>query len=67
MKRLQKNMQEALNLYIQEPEDSIDLAPLRKKRVKKTPSIYEVSVSTEIAFPFMVRYHRIQRKKSFKI
>lgn len=60
MKRLQKNMQEALNLYIQEPEDSNDLAPLPKKRVKKTPSIHEVSVSTEIAFPFMVRYHRIK-------
>lgn len=60
IRKLQENMEEALNLYIQEPDDSHDLAPLPRKRLKKTPSIYEVPVDPEIAFAFMVRYHRIK-------
>ena len=60
IKNLQENMQIALNLYIQEPEDSQDLAVLPRKRLKKTRSIHEVPVDPAIAFAFMVRYHRIK-------
>jgi predicted RNase H-like HicB family nuclease len=54
-----KNMQEALNLYLQEPPDSSYLAPLPKKRMTKIPNVVEVLVEPEIAFAFMVRYHRL--------
>ena len=61
MKKLQENMQEALNLYIQEPEDSLDVVPFPRRNLKKTPSIHEVPVNPPIAFAFMVRYHRIKK------
>lgn len=63
LKELSANMQEALNLYIQEPEDSSDLAPLPKQSIRKSKSIVEVPVDPEIAFSFMVRYHRIKKHK----
>jgi predicted RNase H-like HicB family nuclease len=56
-----KNMQEALNLYLEEPEDSTFLAPFPKKNLKLTRSIMEVPVDPEVAFGFMVRYHRIKK------
>lgn len=61
MKKLQESMQEALNLYIQEPEDSLDVGPFPRRNLKKTPSIHEVPVNPTIAFAFMVRYHRIKK------
>lgn len=60
MKKLHDNMEEALNLYIQEPDDSEDLAPLPRKRIKNPRNVYEVPVDPEVAFSFMVRYHRIK-------
>jgi len=60
MKALHENMQEALNLYIQEPEDSVDLAALPDDSIRKSKNIIEVSVDPQIAFAFMVRYYRIQ-------
>lgn len=60
LKELQFNMQEALNLYIEEPSDSDDLAALPDESIKKSKSIVEVSVDTLIAFAFLVRYFRIK-------
>ena len=56
-----KNMQEALNLYLEEPEASTFLAPFPKKNLKLTRSIVLVPVDPEVAFGFMVRYHRIKK------
>ncbi|NGX61806.1 MAG: hypothetical protein K940chlam9_01295 [Chlamydiae bacterium] len=60
---LYANMEEALNLYIQEPGQSTDLASLPKKNIRKTKNVVEVPVDPEIAFSFMVRYHRIKKHK----
>lgn len=60
MVELQHNMQEALNLYIEEPENSKDLAPLPDKRIRLSKNIVEVPLDPQIAFAFMVRYYRIQ-------
>lgn len=62
MKELLKNMQEALNLYVQEPEDSADLASFPKDSIRKSKSIIEVALDPEIAFSFMVRYYRIKHR-----
>lgn len=59
MEELQKNMQEALDLYVQEPEDSKDLAALPDQKIKCTKNIVAVTVSPQIAFAFLVRYYRI--------
>ena len=60
IEELQEMMQEALNLYISEPENSITLANLPDESIKKSKNVVEVSVDSEIAFSFLVRYHRIR-------
>lgn len=57
---LQNNMQEALNLYVEEAEDSKELAPLPDETLRVTRSVVEVAVDPQIAFAFMVRYYRIK-------
>jgi antitoxin HicB len=62
LKELEKNMQEALNLYIREEESSEDLACLPDSSIKLTKNIVEVSVDPQTAFAFLVRYYRIKYK-----
>lgn len=59
IEELQDNMAEALNLYIQEPEDSDDLAAFPDPSIKKSKNVVEVSVDPEVAFAFLVRYCRL--------
>lgn len=60
MEELYEMMKDALNLYISEPEDSTRLAKLPNASIKKTKTIIEVPVDPEVAFSFLVRYHRIK-------
>lgn len=61
IEELRKNMQEALNLYIEEPEDSKKLAALPDDSISLSRSMVEVQVDPSVAFAFMVRYNRIQQ------
>jgi predicted RNase H-like HicB family nuclease/DNA-binding XRE family transcriptional regulator len=61
MADLRKNMEEALNLYIEEPEDSKKLLPFPDNSISPSRSIVEVPVDPSIAFAFLVRYNRIQQ------
>ncbi len=61
IEELRENMQEALNLYIEEPTDSKKLATLPDDSISPSRSIVEVQVDPSIAFSFMVRYNRIQQ------
>ena len=60
MTKLQKNMQNALNLYIAESEDSTDLATLPDHLIKSKKNIVTVAVDPQVAFAFLVRYYRIK-------
>ncbi len=60
MDELHINMQEALNLYVEEPDDSKELAPLPDESIRVGRNIIEVMVDPQIAFAFMVRYYRIK-------
>lgn len=60
MKELQKNMEEALNLYVQEPSDSEELAALPDDSIRKSKNVIAVALDPEIAFPFLVRYYRLK-------
>lgn len=60
MKKLYENMHEALNLYVQEPEDSKDLAALSDPTIRKSKNVVEISLDPEVAFSFMMRYYRIK-------
>lgn len=61
LNELKKNMQEALNLYIEEAEDSQDLATLPDNSIKATRNIVKVSLGSQVAFAFMVRFYRIKQ------
>lgn len=60
MKELQENMQDALNLYIEEPNNSQDLAKLPDETTRKSKNIVSVAVDPLIAFSFLMRYYRIK-------
>ncbi len=60
IEELQKNMRDALNLYIEEPEDSKDLAALPNETIRHSKNIVEVPVDPQIAFAFLMRYFRIK-------
>jgi len=60
MHELFENMQEALNLYVQEPEDSKELAALPNPSIRKSKNVLEVPLDPEIAISFMVRHCRLK-------
>ena len=62
MEELRNNMQEALNLYIEEPSDSTDLAALPDNSIKSTKTIVKVAPDPLIAFAFLMRYFRIKHR-----
>jgi predicted RNase H-like HicB family nuclease len=60
MHALHKNMEEALNLYIEEPEDSKERAVLPHESIHASKSIVEVAVDPQSAFAFMMRYQALR-------
>lgn len=60
MEELHENMQEALNIYIEEPSDSKRLAPLPDNSIYPSRNIVEIEVDPLIAFSFMIRHNRIK-------
>lgn len=60
MEELYQNMQDALNLYIEEPETSKDLANLSDEKIRRSKNIVEVPVDPQIALAFLLRYFRIK-------
>jgi antitoxin HicB len=62
LKKMNINMQEALNLYIEEADDSEDLASLPDYSIKLNKNIVKVPVDPQVAFTFLVRYYRIKHK-----
>jgi len=60
LKKLYNNMQEALNLYIEESDDSGDIAVLPDTAIKVTKNIVKVAADPQVAFAFLVRFYRIK-------
>lgn len=58
---LKDNLKDALDLYLDEPEDSKVLFPLPKKRVKGQ-NIVQVEVNPQIALAFLLRRERLKKK-----
>ncbi|MBS0614979.1 MAG: type II toxin-antitoxin system HicB family antitoxin [Verrucomicrobia bacterium] len=63
MKQLLTNMKEALALYVQEPEDSKDVAELPNEFIRKSRNIVEVVLDPKVAFAFFMRYRRLRQKR----
>lgn len=51
-------MNEALNLYVQEPADSEVLAALPDDSIRRSKDVVTVTVDPEIAAQFLERYNR---------
>ena len=58
---LMKNMKEALDLILDEPEDSKILYPLPSSKYEHQKSVAQVEVDPGIAFAFLLRRSRIKK------
>lgn len=65
LKDLEKNLKEALDLYLAEPETSRVIFPMPKKGVKGK-NILEIDVDQQIALAFLVRTERLKKKLTQK-
>ncbi len=61
MDELKLNAHEALNLHLDEPENSKVLYPLPSKKLKPTKRLIEVPVEPSIAFAFLMRRTRLKK------
>jgi len=55
------NMEDAINTFLEEPEDSLYLAPLPDNTISLSRSIVEVPVSPAVALAFSIRRERIKK------
>ena len=62
MEELLDNMQDALNLYVDEPHDSKDLAALPDDSIKISKTVVGIALDPQIAFAFLVRYFRLKHR-----
>ena len=58
---LDQNMKEALDLLLDEPEDSKVIFPLPRPSYKKQKSVAEVEVNPSVAFAFLLRRERLEK------
>jgi antitoxin HicB len=61
MDELKLNAHEALNLHLDEPENSKVLYPLPSKKIKPSKRLIEVPVEPNIAFAFLMRRTRLKK------
>lgn len=57
---LERNMEEALNLYVEEPESSKDIYPFPDETIKASRNVVEIQLDPQIAFAFLVRQYRLK-------
>ncbi len=60
-KELFQNIKDALNTFLEEPENSQYLAPLPKASIELSRTVIEVSVDPSVALAFSIRRHRIKK------
>lgn len=62
---LLENLEDALNLYLSEPQDSNLIFPLPKNRVLRS-GLVKVEVGPSVAFSFLLRRERLLNKLTMK-
>lgn len=60
------NMEEVLNVYLSEPESSKLIFPLPQKKQSNSEDFVAVSVDPSVAFSFLLRRYRLQKKITLK-
>lgn len=66
MEELQKNMKEALDLYLDEPADSKIIFPMPDNSIELKEDVVKVKVDSQIAFAFYLRENRLKNHKTQK-
>jgi len=61
-RELQENMHEALNLYVDEPDDSDDAAPLPDRSIRCSETVVEMALAPEIARSLLQRRERLLQR-----
>ena len=59
-------MKDALNLYMEEPEDCLYIAQLPNEKTKKSKTTVSIALDPKIALSFLVRRNRIKQKMTQK-
>ena len=63
---LQLNMEEVLNLFLSEPQESKLIFPLPLSKTPKMKGVLKVQVEPSVAFSLLMRMTRIQKKLTLK-
>ncbi len=63
---LQENMKEVLNLFLSEPQESRLIFPLPLPKTPRLKGVVKVQVEPSVAFSFLMRMTRIQKKLTLK-
>jgi predicted RNase H-like HicB family nuclease len=63
---LHNNFKEALELYLDEPEDSKKIFPLPNKALEKKKNVMAVEVDPQIALAFLIKQDRLRSGKNQK-
>lgn len=63
---LYSNMEEVLNVYLSEPESSKIIFPLPQKKQPSSEDFVAISVDPSVAFSFLLRRYRLQKKITLK-
>jgi antitoxin HicB len=63
---LRLNMENSLNLFLSEPEDSKFLFPMPVVNKKKTKNVEKISVDASVAFAMLIRQTRLKHHYTLK-
>jgi antitoxin HicB len=66
MKELRLNMEDALNLFLSEPEDSKFLFPMPSVHQKKMRNVEKIKVDASVAFALLIRQTRLRHHYTLK-
>ena len=62
LEQLEKNMSEALNLFLTEPDDSKVIFPLPDESIINSDKIVRIKVDPQVGFAFLLRRYRLIKK-----
>lgn len=66
LEELHNNFKEALELYLDEPEDSKKIFPMPKKSLEKKKRVMSVELEPQIALAFFIKQERLKAGKNQK-
>lgn len=66
LEKLKVNMEEALNLFLSEPENSNHVFPLPSKKLSIAKNVTKVKVDPSVAFAMLIRLTRLKHQLTLR-